>query len=660
MKTSTSCFCRFTAVLACSGALSAWAAGFVSPNVESPPAAANVVALGGQPPVAFGPATPHVVTTTRDSGIGSLRWAIAEAAPGETIRFALCWPATIVTTNTLVIDKDLNIVGPRHPDWLVVMRRTGSNTPPFRVFRVDSGNVFLSGLTVRNGRALNSTGTNDNLGGGILNFGSLTVSNCVLTGNLALTENGGKGFGAGIFSTGPLTLLDSTISDNSATYAGGGVCTFHSPQFTARGCTLSRNAAGIQGGGLNFQGVLGWMQNCTVSGNLALNFDNLGGGGGIVNIGFDNEASTLTLDSCTVAMNSCDLGAGIVTVALPGNLGVATKLKDTLVAGNLGDNFATDGTPVVQSLGHNLDSDGTSGFVNGTNGDIVGTAASPVDALIGPLQDNGGPTETHALLVGSPALDAADCTDAAGNPLKVDQRGFPRQVGTACDIGAFENQPPNLICPPAQKLEATSTNGAKAVLKAIVSDPDGDALVVIWVVDGKTCQTNQVAATHPPACRVVQLTTTLSLGTHPITVWVSDGKAPPMACATKVTVRDTCPPRILSVKADPKVLQPPNGKLVPVAITVRATDACGPVTSKIVSVTSSEPVGGDGTSPDWIITGDLTVSLRAEVNSRWFNRIYRIKVECRDSSGNASYDTVTVLVPHENGRWSGFDHNMAD
>jgi hypothetical protein len=93
---------------------------------------------------------------------------------------------------------------------------------------------------------------------------------------------------------------------------------------------------------------------------------------------------------------------------------------------------------VVQSLGHNLDSDGTSGFTDGVNGDIVGTQGKPIDAKLGPLHKNGGPTQTHALEHKSPALDAGVCSDADGNALMTDQRGVPRPQGPNCDIGAFE------------------------------------------------------------------------------------------------------------------------------------------------------------------------------------------------------------------------------
>jgi hypothetical protein len=318
----------------------------------------------------------------------------------------------------------------------------------------------------------------------------------------------------------------------------------------------------------------------------------------------------------------------------------------------VGPNFAFYGTFTSQTLGHNLDSDGTSGFVNGANGDLVGTVASPIDAKLSPLQDNGGPTLTMALLPGSPALGAAACSDAEGAPLTVDQRGFPRPHVTGCDIGAFENQAPTLICPVAQTLERRGSHGASSVkLAATVADPDGDALTVVWSVNGIARQTNAVAATHPPESQVVTFKASFSLGTNIVTVWVSDGKAVPVACSTSVIVRDRTPPRIISIKANPSVLSPPDGKLVPVTVVVQAVDESGPVTSRIVSVRSDEPM--IGSQPEWTITGDLSLLLRAERSPHGNGRVYTITVQCSDAFGNTSTGTVLVTVPRDAGGGPG-------
>src|SRR5436190_4264483 len=120
------------------------------------------------------------VTTTADDGPGSLRDAIANAAPGETINFASGGTITL-TSGELLIDKDLIISGPG-ADNLLIQRSTDSGTPNFRIFDVLSGNVTISGLTVSNGRA--------DTGGGIYGQGDLTLNDCTVSGNFA-TESGG-------------------------------------------------------------------------------------------------------------------------------------------------------------------------------------------------------------------------------------------------------------------------------------------------------------------------------------------------------------------------------------------------------------------------------------------------------------------------------------
>jgi len=109
-------------------------------------------------------------------------------------------------------------------------------------------------------------------------------------------------------------------------------------------------------------------------------------------------------------------------------------------------------------------------------------------------------------------------------------------------------------------------------------------------------------------------------------------------------------PLIIGVVASPDVLWPPNGRLVPVTLSVNVTDNCGgSITAQIVSVTSSEPVtgGSDTTSPDYIITDSLSVALRAERLESGPGRVYTISVKCTDASGNASTKSVTVTVPHD-------------
>jgi predicted outer membrane repeat protein len=328
-----------------------------------------------------------------------------------------------------------------------------------------------------------STGNGDG-GGGIFNGGTLTVSNSTLSGNSTMHGSGG-----GIYNTGTLTLSNSTLSGNSATQ-GGGISNVDGT-LTVTNSTLSGNSASpsgslsVSGGGiLNLRGTL-TVSNTTLSGNSATG--NYGSGGGIENYLF----STLTVTGSGLSGNSADGGGGIfnagtltVTAStLSGNSarydggGIYTEGSDPVTLTNVtltanranttgnsaygGGLYIPTGSPVLHNAliagnfigpsvhgrldpvgGYNLIGDGTgmTGLQNGVNGNLVGSAAAPIDPSLGPLQNNGGPTLTHALLPGSPAIDAGDNT---GAPMW-DQRGpgFPRIIHGVIDIGAFEYRPP--------------------------------------------------------------------------------------------------------------------------------------------------------------------------------------------------------------------------
>ena len=536
---------------------------------------------------------------------------------------------TIALKSSLTIDQDLNIVGPG-PAKVLVARSTKKKTPAFRIFNVNSGAVRISGLSIFNGRALNPDGASDNLGGAILNFGTLTISNCVIAFNEARTENGGVGYGGGIFSVGPLAVIDSTISNNNVSGAGGGISTFHTSDLLVDRSTVSDNFAAVQGGGINFQGTFGHLRNSTLSGNWT---SPDGAASALLLLTFGGEVAGLDVSACTIARNKGGTNA-VVFASLSGSpFAQFIRMANNLVAENDAQNFARIGSPLLISIGHNLDTDGTSGFANGVNGDLAGTLASPIDARLGPLAFNGGPTRTHALLHGSPAVDAGASTDAAGAPLTTDQRGVPRPQGPASDIGAFENQAPTLTCP------TLTTINCGGELRVTVSDPDGDALTLVWAVDGADVQTNFLAAAKPGESRSVVLNS-IGSGAHVVTVRVSDGKAAVVTCTSSITVVDNKAPRIIKLKARPDELRPVNDQFVSVTIEAEVED-CSPTTCRIIAVRSNQPVGAE---PDWIITGDLTVDLRAERSGRK-QRQYTITVECVDSAGNAARKTVVVEVP---------------
>jgi len=223
--------------------------------------------------------------------------------------------------------------------------------------------------------------------------------------------------GAGIFNSGNLTLLNTTVDQNVSSYGGAGI--YNLGNLVLDQATVSRN----EGGGLfNAGGATLLVQNSTLSGNtLGTN----GIGGGLANNGAD-----AVLNNTTVTGNSAVYGGGV------GNLYKTVTLKNTIVAGNAATDMGADCSGAITSAGYNLMGT-TAGcsFAAGT-GDQTG-----VDLSLGPLQANGGMTATHALGIFSPAIDSGNpATPGSGGDSceASDQRGLPR-VGR-CDIGSFESQ----------------------------------------------------------------------------------------------------------------------------------------------------------------------------------------------------------------------------
>ncbi len=386
------------------------------------------------------------VSNTNDSGLGSLRQAIedANAATGlDTIKFDnnLSGQKIILTSGELKITDDLSIKG-LGSDLLTV---SGNNAS--RVLRIDDGDfsneidVTLDGLTITEGT------TTDN-GGGILNTENLTILNSKISDNS----------GGGISNTdGYLTVANSTISDNTgvgidsigflevteSTISGNtnfGI-SFGFGNFQLTDSTISNNT----GGGINASRADIEITNSTISGNTTF-----GDGGGISTFLVRGQIS-----NSTIAYNTADSdgdgfgnGGGVAIVA-----GLGIVLNNNIIAANF-DNSPADGKhhPDLSGIGFSSNGYNLIGDITGLTfpnlfippGDIFGTSDNPLDPLLGPLQDNGGSTQTHALLASSPAIDAGD--PDFESPPKFDQRGrgFPRVLdgdgdGTATvDIGAFE------------------------------------------------------------------------------------------------------------------------------------------------------------------------------------------------------------------------------
>jgi len=382
------------------------------------------------------PASIIVVTNTDDSGPGSLRDALATAIDGDMIDATGISGTILLTSGELQITHAITISGPGAGNLAV----DGNGT--FRVFDNLTSGVSVSGFSITNGSA---PGNN---GGGVFNEGgnsaTLRLSECVVSGNSA-------DFGAGIFNlNGMLTVDNCTISGNAAAFSGGGIDNSASDgaaTLSITNSTISGNSATANDGGGILNGAAGTtlsvaslsVSNSTVSGNSAT-----GNGGAIANSAdaSPNNAQAAITNS-TISDNSATANGGGIYNAV-----AEFQIGDTILnAGSSGVNiFINSGR--ATSLGYNLSSDDGGGVLTGT-GDLINT-----DPMLGPLQDNGGPTFTHALLPGSPAIDAGD--PAFTPPPSFDQRGpgFDRIVNGRIDIGSFEVQ---LAGTPTPSPTATAT-----------------------------------------------------------------------------------------------------------------------------------------------------------------------------------------------------------
>jgi hypothetical protein len=330
------------------------------------------------------------VANTSDSGVagdGSLRGEIAAAnSSGDQIVFAGSVAGKTITLDPakgpLDINKALTIDGANNGITV--------NGAGHEVFLIDAGNaVVISGLTITGGSAL--------AGGGIDNAGSLTLSNSTVTGNHA------GGGGGGIQNGGTMIMSGDTVNDNTAgPFGGGGIG--NTGHLTIINCTIAANQS-LQGGGIANGGVL-------LIGNSTVAFNTVTGagadGGGIYTVGAGSQLDLLN----TIVFNL--------------NSGAATKNHDDVV-----------------------------GVIDQAQGDLFGNSVSIApggdlgsnqfnkDPLLGPLQNNGGPTATMALLPGSQAIDHGVSTSLIPflTVPAFDQRGDPRPANSI-DIGAFQTQPP--------------------------------------------------------------------------------------------------------------------------------------------------------------------------------------------------------------------------
>lgn len=344
-----------------------------------------------------------------------------------------------ISSNTAAVSAAIHVNG----DAVVRSTNISQNTTT----------VFDSTITVDAGASLKMTDssvtsnttdtTGGGNGGGIQSAGSVSLTRCSISGNRT-------GTGGGIFSSGLLEIADSSINDNTAASTspvlrgGGGIYSTGTAIIT--GSTIARNTASAFGGGLYARGSLKLI-NSTVSGNTVLGSPSSGGGVLV------DGGTTAEIGSSTITLNTANTrGRGIAADTFISGGAISVRVGGTIIAGNLGDpNLnAADTYGEYVSLGFNLIGivGNLSGFTNGAKADQVGSSVTPINPMLAPLGNNGGPTETHALLAGSPAIDrgysfAGVTTDQRGAARFVDIAAAANKSGSSLsDIGAYELSAP--------------------------------------------------------------------------------------------------------------------------------------------------------------------------------------------------------------------------
>jgi hypothetical protein len=384
-------------------------------------------------PPLFARAANFVVSSSNDSGAGTLRQAIqqANATPdADTITFAAGLSGSIRLLSALPdLQHQLAMIGPASN--AVTLERTASAS--FRLLTVaNNARVTIANLTLTNGFAQS--------GGGVLNSGTLMLNACTIAGNEA--TGFGEG-GGGVLNYGALVVTNSVIHTNRSSNSGGGIRNINGT-VSVYSSTIAENA-GTTGGGIANHNGTAFVEATTVSGNRSFDagagvFNRFGttrllnstvsgnsaqsaNGGGGVYVSYGDVFVSFSTIASNLAINS-GKGGGIRK-----EVSATVTIDHTIVAGNRAAN-GPDLSGTITSGDHNLIAFPGGATIQGaTNHNIL-----DVDPALGSLADNGGPTRTHAPSADSPAVDAGDSATAPA----VDQRDVARPFGAGVDIGAVE------------------------------------------------------------------------------------------------------------------------------------------------------------------------------------------------------------------------------
>ncbi len=693
----------------------------ISPNLSASTFVVNDLGDAGD-------ANPGDGVALTAGGVTTLRAGIEESnanADADTIQFD---PAVFSVVSTIPVSSELDVTQP------VVIQGPGadlltvSGQDATRIVYVNSGaSLELSDITLAHGRvsgygvggALSFLGTQLALlrckflgnqceaAAGVCYLtgsGSTVVSDCVFSGNATIGVIGPGEGGCVYIDSGSLQLRRSFFSENVARGSGSTVVVFTRVPVEIEGCSFVGNSAGSIGTMRFKTGSVVTVRDCTLSGNWAGQF---AGGVAAVNTAtfvdctlVDNHTGRgagaiaalgdVKVINCTIAGNEADsdatggeLGGGIMLSA-----GYSLEISNSIVAGNIDHNTTgQDVSGSFTSLGGNLIGigDGSTGFTG--TGDQVGTAASPIDPMLGPLADNGGPTQTCMPLVGSPAinagLNALITNPPFDGPPFYDQRGpdFVRIYEDIVDIGAVERQLPPDTTPPVVTLLGEAAMPWECGVAFVdpgataLDETDGDltpSLAVTGAVDiatpGDYVLTYSVSdASGNPAAPVTR-TVTVEDTTPPVITLLGDAEMS-IECHTTftdpgATAADTCDMALPAVKADTGVLNvdapgvytvtytvsdASGNPAIPVARTVTVADSLAPVITLVGEATvtmacNTDYVDAGATGADDCDTALAAVSVDTSALDTHAAGTYTVTYTLSDASGNAAAPVTRSVV----------------